>query len=100
MAEGVFVALLILFPLIGVASRSLIAVVLPAIAWPLFYSGLNQGWWGNGTGDGWQYASLVVTAVGILSTGLAVAAVRARRRRPSCLRTCPDRPLATLPDVG
>lgn len=83
MAEGVFVVLLILFPLIGVALRSWIAVLLPTIAWPLFYAGLNQGWWGNGTGDGWQYAALVVTAVGILSTGLAVAAARARRRRPA-----------------
>jgi Na+/melibiose symporter-like transporter len=81
MAEGVFVALLILFPLIGVASRSWIAVLLPAIAWPLFYAGLNQGSWGDGTGDGWQYVALVVTAVGILSTGLAVTAVRARHRR-------------------
>jgi hypothetical protein len=62
MAEGVFVALLILFPLLGVASRSWIAVLLPAIAWPLFYAGLNQGF-------------------GILSTGLAVTAVRARHRR-------------------
>jgi ascorbate-specific PTS system EIIC-type component UlaA len=83
MAEGVFVGLLFLFPLIGVASQSWIAVVLPTTAWPLFYSGLNQGWWGNGTGDGWQYAALVVTAVGILSTGLAVAVARTRRRRPA-----------------
>jgi hypothetical protein len=83
MAEGAFVGLLILFPLIGVASRSWIAVVLPTIAWPLFYAGLNQGWWGKGTGDGWEYAALVVTVVGILSTGLAVAVARARRRRPA-----------------
>jgi hypothetical protein len=80
MAEGVFVALLILFPLIGGVARSWFAVLLPTIAWPLFYLGLNQAWWGDGTGDGWQYAALLVSAVGVLSTGLAVIAARARRR--------------------
>jgi hypothetical protein len=80
MAEAVFVALLILFPLIGFAARSWFALLLPAIGWPLFYGGLNQGWWGNGTGDGWQYAALLVSAVGVLTTGLAVAAARASGR--------------------
>lgn len=80
MAETAFVALLILFPLIGVSARSWLAVLLPAIAWPLFYLGLHQGWWGNGTGDGWQYPALLVSAFGVVSTGLAVAAARARRR--------------------
>jgi hypothetical protein len=80
MAEAAFVALLVLCPLIGVGARSWLAVFLPTIAWPLFYMGLNQGWWGNGTGDGWQYAALLVTAFGVVSTGLAVAAARARHR--------------------
>jgi hypothetical protein len=80
MAEGAFVGLLILFPLIGLATRSWLTLLLPAIGWTLFYLGLNQGWWGNGTGDGWQYAALLVMALGVLSTALAVAATRARRR--------------------
>ena len=80
MAEAAVVALLILFPLIGVAARSWSAVSLPIIAWPLFFLGLNLGWWGNGTGDGWQYAALLVSAFGVVSTTLAVAAARARRR--------------------
>ena len=80
MAEGAFVGLLILFPLIGAATRRWSALLLPAVGWPLCYLGLNRGWWGNGTGDGWQYAALLITALGVVSTGLAVAATRARRR--------------------
>jgi len=47
MPEAAFVALLILFPLIGIAPRRWFAVLL---RWPLFYVGLNQEWWGHGTG--------------------------------------------------
>jgi len=46
-----------------------------------FYVGLDSGWWGNGTGDGWAYAMLVVTIVAAAVTGAAVAAGRLLRRR-------------------
>jgi hypothetical protein len=82
MAEAAFVGLLILFPAAGVAARSWLAVSLPALGWPLFYLGLNQEWWGNGTGDAWQYVAVVVTAFGVVSTGIAVGAARAMRRTP------------------
>lgn len=80
MSEAAFVALLIVFPLIGVTTRRWAAILLPAVGWPLFYIGLNQRWWGNGTGDGWQYAALLVSALGVVITGLAVTAARAWRR--------------------
>jgi hypothetical protein len=52
-------------------------VVPAAAAWPLFLVGLQQDWWGNGVGDGWQ-ASL---AAGALAGGLGAAiGVRSRRR--------------------
>jgi hypothetical protein len=73
MPEAVLVALLIFFPLVGVVTRSWLALLLPAVGFPLFYLGLNQEWWGNGTGDGWQYVALVVSAFGVVSTGFAVA---------------------------
>jgi hypothetical protein len=79
MTEAAFVGLLILFPLIGVAARSWSVVLLPVIGWPVFYAGLNQGWWGNGTGDAWEYAAFGVSVVGVVSTGLAVAVARASR---------------------
>ena len=74
MTDAAFVALLIVFPLVGIAARRWLALVLPALGWPLFYVGLTQRWWGDGTGDGWQYAALLLTALGVFSTGLAVAA--------------------------
>jgi hypothetical protein len=80
MPEAAFVAFLFVFPLMGFTARSWWVLLFPAIGWPLFYVGLNQRWWGNGTGDGWQYVALLVSAVGVVSTGLAVAATRARRR--------------------
>jgi hypothetical protein len=82
MAEAAFVGLLILFPAAGVVARSWWALLLPALGWPLFYLGLNRGWWGNGTGDGWQYAAVLVTAFGVVSTASSVAVARAMRRTP------------------
>lgn len=44
-----------------------------------FYVGLDSGWWGNGTGDGWEYAMLGVAIFAAAITGAAVAAGRLRR---------------------
>jgi hypothetical protein len=82
MHEAAFVASLILFPLLGVVARTWFVLLVPALGWPLFYAGLNQGWWGHGTGDGWKYAALLVSAFGVVTTGLAIAAARAKRRPP------------------
>jgi hypothetical protein len=81
--EAAFIALLIAFPLIGLARRRWLAVLLAAIGWPMFSVGLNQGWWGHGTGDGWQYAAVLATGVAVVITAFAVAAVRAVRPRQS-----------------
>ena len=66
--------LLIAFPALGVLTRSWLAVSLPLIGWPLYYVGLNQGWWGHGTGDGWQFVAIALTVLGVVSTAIAVAA--------------------------
>jgi uncharacterized membrane protein len=70
------IGLLIGFPLVGLVVRRWTAILLPLIGWPLFYVGLNEGWWGYGTGDGWQYVAAVLTAVGVVTTTLAVALSR------------------------
>ncbi len=80
MAQAAFVALLFAFPLIGVAARRWLTLLLPAVGWPLFYVGLHQGWWGDGTGDGWQYLALLMTVVGVVSTAVAIVATRSGRR--------------------
>jgi hypothetical protein len=58
-------------------------VTLPLVAILLFYAGLREGWWGDGVGDGWQYAAVLVTVVGLLGSALGVAVgplvVRSRR---------------------
>ena len=56
------------------------AVVLPIAAIGVFYAGLNLDWWGNGVGDGWQFAMAGVMAVAALAAALAVG-VRARVTR-------------------
>jgi hypothetical protein len=43
--KQLFTSLLIVFPLFGVLTRRWLAVVLPAVAWAIFYEGLNSGWW-------------------------------------------------------
>jgi len=58
--------------------RSWLALLLPAIGWPLFFAGLRMEWWGNGTGDGWQYLDVLTMGVGVVATALAVAACRTR----------------------
>jgi len=81
-SDAAFGALLILFPLLGVASGRWLSVVAPAVAWPLFYLGDNQGWWGWGSsdaGDVWSVAFLT-TMLGVSTTALAVAVGRAVRR--------------------
>jgi hypothetical protein len=56
--------LLIAFPVVGLVARSWAALLLPLIGWPLYYIGLNRGWWGSGTGDGWQFIAAGLTLVG------------------------------------
>jgi hypothetical protein len=80
LTEAAVICLLVAFPLVGVLARRWSVLLLPLVGWPLFYFGLDRGAWGNGTGDGWQYAAALLTAVGLVSTALAVAF--ASRLRP------------------
>ena len=75
--------MLVLFPLAGGVAHRWPFVVLPLVGWPLFYVGLDRGWWGDGTGDGWQAAAVFFTCVGVVTTAVAVAAGRSLSRRPT-----------------
>lgn len=77
MPEAAFVVLDIAFPLLGAAVRRWAALLFPVLGWPLLYLGLNLNWWGHGTGDGWQGLAVLMTAVGVVTTALAVAVSRA-----------------------
>jgi hypothetical protein len=59
------------------------AVALPLLAVPLFYVGLRNGWWGDGVGDGWQFAAAAVTIVGLLGAMLGVTVGRVVHGRVS-----------------
>ena len=76
MPEAAMVALLIAFPFLGLVSCRWSALLLPLVGWPLFYLGLNQAWWGYGTGDGWQFAAVLLTVIGVGSTAIAIAVAR------------------------
>jgi hypothetical protein len=76
---AVVVAMLIVFPLLGLMIRRWLALIFPIVGWPLFYVGLTHHWWGYGTGDAWQFVATFLTLVGVGSTGLAVSVARAFR---------------------
>lgn len=72
-----FWVLLVALPVLGLLIRRWSAVLLPLIAWPTYYIGLNRGWWGCcGTGDAWQAAALAVTLLGVLTTAAGVVVGR------------------------
>lgn len=79
MLDATVYALLIAFPLVGLLTRRWLAIALPLIGWPIFYVGMNQGWWLYGTGDGWEAIARAITVIGVATTALAVAVARSLR---------------------
>jgi hypothetical protein len=82
MFDAAVYGLAIAFPLIGALTRRWLAVAFPLLGWPLFYVGLNRGWWFYGTGDGWQRIAVVLTLAGVVTTALAVGVAKNVRARP------------------
>ena len=64
--------LLALLAVVAASVRRWWAAVFPLVAVPLFYAGLRNRWWGDGVGDGWQYAAAAVTVAGILGALVGV----------------------------
>jgi hypothetical protein len=76
MPEVFVVGLLVAVPAIGAAARRWPALLVPLVAWPMYFLGLEREWWGYGVGDGWQLGASVLTAFGVATTAIAIAAGR------------------------
>jgi hypothetical protein len=76
MPEVAVVGLMIAFPVLGLLVGRWTALAFPLVGWPLYFLGLTEGWWGYGVGDGWQYGAVMLTAVGVVTTAVAVALAR------------------------
>lgn len=51
-----------------------------AVAFPFYVAGVRAGWWGHGTGDLWELATLIVTLVSVLALAAGVVIGRALTR--------------------
>jgi hypothetical protein len=85
--EGVLLAILVASCVIAFGVGRWWTLFVPISSVGVFYTGLNAGWWGNGVGDGWQFAMALVMGAGILAAVIGVAArvlvrPRAERRGP------------------
>jgi hypothetical protein len=76
MLEAAVVGLLVACPLVGAVTRRWLAVLLPVVAWPVFYVGLNENLWLDGTGDGWPLVAGLLLLFGTATTAVAVAVSR------------------------
>ncbi|MGH9890959.1 MAG: hypothetical protein ACREA0_03030 [bacterium] len=58
--------------------------LLPVTSWVLFFLGLDAGWWGYGYGDGWHFALVgqSLLGVGAVVAGLLVRRFIIRRKGP------------------
>lgn len=72
--------LVLLSAAVGVLTGRWLAIVLSVGVVAMFYVGLKSGWWGDGAGDGWQYAMVIAMAIGAAITAVAVGVARAVRR--------------------
>ncbi len=72
--EATIVVLLAALALGGALVRSWWYLLAPLVAWPLFYLGLSEDWWGDGLGDGWPAAAAAVTLVSVALTALVIVA--------------------------
>ena len=49
-------------------------LICPLLVVPTFYLGLDQGWWGKGVGDGWQYVMVFALALALGSATVGLVA--------------------------
>jgi hypothetical protein len=77
--EITLIGLIVASAALGFVTARWSAVAVAVVLILAFYVGLDSGWWGNGTGDGWEYAMLGVAIFAVAVTGAAVAAGRLLR---------------------
>jgi hypothetical protein len=73
---GILITALVVSAVVGFAVNRFWTILVPAVAWPAFFVGLDREWWGYGLGEGWWYG----LALGMIS-GIAAAAVGLTARR-------------------
>lgn len=67
---------------IGALARSWAALSV-VLAVPMYFAGLEWGWWGYGTGDMWELAALMIFLAALVPMAAGVALGRMwQRRRP------------------
>lgn len=73
--------------LIALVLGRLWLLLLPVIGWPVYFVGLDAGWWGYGVGESGFYVLIFAIPLGVADVGaglmlrwLIVSAVRSRRR--------------------
>ncbi len=59
----VLVALIALGGVLGLIVRRAWAIAIAAACIVGYYIGLDSGWWGDGTGDGWEAVMVFMSAV-------------------------------------
>ncbi|PZF84569.1 hypothetical protein [Jiangella anatolica] len=82
-AAALFMAPFALSVLAALVVRRWWALVVPAVAVPLYYAGLRYGWWGDGVGDGaWLLLAAFLTAVAVAGCAVVIGVFRLLARRP------------------
>jgi hypothetical protein len=77
MPEAGVVLVVAALAVLGFVSGRSWMLLAPFFAVPAFYLGLDREWWGNGLGDGWQYAMFAVLTVAVVATAAGVTVRRA-----------------------
>ncbi|MCA1697628.1 MAG: hypothetical protein LC790_01465 [Actinobacteria bacterium] len=80
MTLPLLIIVLVASAIVGVITRRWLAIALSIAMVGMFYVGLDSGWWGEGTGDGWQYSMAISMALGAAITAIAVGISRVSRR--------------------
>ena len=66
---------------LGAAVGRWYVVLLPPVAWLVYFTGLRAGWWGSGVGDGWQLALVMMAGLSGAAAAVGVAIAKAVRSR-------------------
>jgi hypothetical protein len=75
---ALWIAVLVAGPVLGLVLRRWFVLLVPLVAVPLYFVGLNHRWWGiNGTGDSWQVVAVIATLVDMAATAASIAVGRA-----------------------
>lgn len=70
----------VLLLLVALMTGRMWLLVVAAITWPLYIAGVLVGWWGDGVGDGWEYALITGTGASVSAAAVGIVIHRMRMR--------------------